>query len=67
MALELREKFTLLHFYILDHGLPEETGLEAAFLMETLPFPAFSAAGESFTACPAKDGEERAIVEAAIA
>ncbi|NBI05096.1 hypothetical protein D3Z37_19510 [Lachnospiraceae bacterium] len=38
--------------------------LVAAFLIETLPVSA--AAGESFTACPAKDGEERAIEEAAI-
>ncbi|KAL2496703.1 Uncharacterized protein Fot_40460 [Forsythia ovata] len=35
--------------------------------METLPLPVILGAdGESFTAFPAKDGEERAIVEAAM-
>ncbi|KAK2985762.1 LOW QUALITY PROTEIN: hypothetical protein RJ640_025770 [Escallonia rubra] len=49
------------------HGLPDETALLAVFLMVTLPLPKSSDAdGATFTALPAKDGEERAIVEAAI-
>ncbi|KAG5613838.1 hypothetical protein H5410_013662 [Solanum commersonii] len=51
------------------HGLPEEDGLAlvAIFLMVTLPFPVISEEdGESFTALPAKEEEERAIVEVAI-
>ncbi|KAK2985766.1 hypothetical protein RJ640_025774 [Escallonia rubra] len=49
------------------HGLPDETALLAVFLMETLPLPKSSDTdGATFTALPAKDGEERAMVEAAI-
>ncbi|CAA7388504.1 unnamed protein product [Spirodela intermedia] len=48
-------------------GLPEEMGfgLAAVFLMVILPSPRTSeVAGASFTACPAKEGEERAMVAA---
>ncbi|KAG5622185.1 hypothetical protein H5410_007403 [Solanum commersonii] len=49
------------------HGLLDEADLATAFLIVILPFPVISEAeGESFTACPAKEGEERAIVEAAM-
>ncbi|KAG5613841.1 hypothetical protein H5410_013665 [Solanum commersonii] len=51
------------------HGLPEEAGLAlvAVFFMVTLPFPVISEEdGESFTAFPVKEVEERAIVEVAI-
>nr|GMD04359.1 Chloroa_b-bind domain-containing protein [Ipomoea batatas] len=42
-------------------------GLPAVFLMENLAFPVISGVeGETFTAFPAKEEEERAIVEAAI-
>ncbi|NBI77222.1 hypothetical protein D3Z42_17640 [Lachnospiraceae bacterium] len=48
-------------------GLPEETGLATVFLMETRPLPEiWEVEGESLTAWPAKEGEERAIEEAAI-
>nr|GMD06540.1 Pectate lyase [Ipomoea batatas] len=46
----------------------ELSGLAAPFLMVNLAFPVISGVeGESFTAFPAKEGEERAIVAAAIA
>ncbi|KAG5614421.1 hypothetical protein H5410_014245 [Solanum commersonii] len=51
------------------HGLPEETGLAlvTVFLIMTFPFLVISEEdGESFTTFPAKEGEDRAIVEAAI-
>jgi hypothetical protein len=50
------------------HGLPDGPfGLATVFLIVTRPLPRTSdAAGERFTAFPAKAGEERAIVEAAI-
>ena len=50
------------------HGLPEDTGLRAVFLMEILPLPMSSEAAEgvSFTALPANEGEERAIVAAIV-
>uniref|UniRef100_A0A3Q7F276 Uncharacterized protein n=1 Tax=Solanum lycopersicum TaxID=4081 RepID=A0A3Q7F276_SOLLC len=49
------------------HGLLDGADLATAFLIVILPFPEISEAeGESFTACPAKEGEERAIVAAAI-
>nr|GME07781.1 chlorophyll A-B binding protein of LHCII type 1 [Ipomoea batatas] len=45
----------------------ELSGLAAPFLMVNLAFPVISGVdGESFTAFPAKEGEERAIVAAAI-
>ncbi|KAK2972480.1 hypothetical protein RJ640_013393 [Escallonia rubra] len=50
------------------HGLPDETGLVAVFLMETRPLPRSSEAdGAALTAFPEKDGEERVMVEEAIA
>ncbi|KAK2985731.1 hypothetical protein RJ640_000411, partial [Escallonia rubra] len=50
------------------HGLPDETTLLAFFLMETLPLLVISeAVGVICTAFPIKDGEERAIVAAAMA
>eukprot|EP00091_Calanus_sinicus_P011912 TRINITY_DN26876_c0_g1_i1.p1 TRINITY_DN26876_c0_g1~~TRINITY_DN26876_c0_g1_i1.p1 ORF type:complete len:106 (+),score=15.70 TRINITY_DN26876_c0_g1_i1:154-471(+) len=50
------------------HGLPDEAaGFFPVFLMEILPLPKSSDEdGATFTAIPANDGEERAIVEAAI-
>ncbi|KAK2968925.1 hypothetical protein RJ640_013456 [Escallonia rubra] len=52
----------------LYHGLPDETTLLALFLMETLPLPVISeVVGITCTAFPTKDGEEKAIVTAAMA
>ncbi|KAG5622182.1 hypothetical protein H5410_007400 [Solanum commersonii] len=49
------------------HELLDEADLETAFLIVILPFPVISEEdGESLTACPEKEGEERAIVEAAM-
>ncbi|KAL5862788.1 hypothetical protein ACOSQ3_000302 [Xanthoceras sorbifolium] len=54
------------------HGLPDEAcfclGLATVFLMVTRPSPSrmLEAAGESFTACPAREGDARDMVEVAI-
>lgn len=49
------------------HGLLDGAALVAVFLMETLPLlTSVDVEGTDCTVCPAKEGEDRAIVEAAI-